>query len=107
MGTHTLHASCRVPQTLPQAQITLGAHIPYSQRALILNEQARWCELCATAHGKDCQKLREYRMEETKRTTELITKAKREMAPTRAQQQAARPIYTLDVEKEKQVREAW
>eukprot|EP00965_Chrysotila_dentata_P043746 1454496-Pleurochrysis_carterae.AAC.1 len=24
---------------------------------LILNEQWKWCELCAWAHGKDCQRL--------------------------------------------------
>eukprot|EP00965_Chrysotila_dentata_P148689 4909908-Pleurochrysis_carterae.AAC.2 len=71
--------------------------------ALILNEQARWCELCAEAHGKDCERLREYRAEEARRTSELISKARREAAPTRAQQQAARPEYTLDVKREKQV----
>eukprot|EP00965_Chrysotila_dentata_P054836 1820914-Pleurochrysis_carterae.AAC.1 len=26
--------------------------------ALILNEQSTWCELCASAHGKECEKLR-------------------------------------------------
>eukprot|EP00965_Chrysotila_dentata_P012406 408257-Pleurochrysis_carterae.AAC.2 len=43
-------------------------------------------------------------MEEARRTYELFNKAKRETAPTRAQQQAARPVYTLEVEREKQVR---
>eukprot|EP00965_Chrysotila_dentata_P066061 2187020-Pleurochrysis_carterae.AAC.1 len=71
--------------------------------ALTLNEQAKWCELCAWAHGKDCEKLRAYRAEEARRTQELLDKARREKAPTRAQQQAARPEYTLDVEQEKQV----
>eukprot|EP00965_Chrysotila_dentata_P097985 3239902-Pleurochrysis_carterae.AAC.1 len=75
--------------------------------ALILNEQTRWCELCACAHGKDCERLREYRAEEARRTSELLDKAKRESAPSRAQQQAAKPEYTLGVEREKQVRSDW
>eukprot|EP00965_Chrysotila_dentata_P021442 710310-Pleurochrysis_carterae.AAC.1 len=74
------------------------------QGALILNEQAKWCELCAWAHGKECERLRAYRTEEARRTQELMAKARRETEPTRAQQQAARPEYTLSVEKEKQVR---
>eukprot|EP00965_Chrysotila_dentata_P065056 2156844-Pleurochrysis_carterae.AAC.1 len=72
--------------------------------ALILNDQSRWCELCACAHGKDCERLREYRSEEANRMQELFAKTKRENAPTRAQQQAARPTYTLSVEREKEVR---
>eukprot|EP00965_Chrysotila_dentata_P040133 1332127-Pleurochrysis_carterae.AAC.2 len=72
--------------------------------ALILNEQRKWCELCAWAHGKDCQRLEAYRAEEARRTQELLARAKRESASTRAQQQAARPEYTLSVEKEKPVR---
>eukprot|EP00965_Chrysotila_dentata_P184220 6082137-Pleurochrysis_carterae.AAC.1 len=70
--------------------------------ALILNEQAQWCELCAWAHGKECERLRAYRQEEARRTQELLAKSRREAAPSRAQQQAARPEYTLNVEKEKQ-----
>eukprot|EP00965_Chrysotila_dentata_P239724 6203271-Pleurochrysis_carterae.AAC.2 len=27
---------------------------------LVLNEQGKWCELCAWAHGKDCEKLVAY-----------------------------------------------
>eukprot|EP00965_Chrysotila_dentata_P030699 1022222-Pleurochrysis_carterae.AAC.2 len=72
--------------------------------ALILNEQAKWCELCAQAHGKECEQLRAYRTEEARRTQDLMAKAKRGTAPTLAQQQAARPEYTLNVEKEKQMR---
>eukprot|EP00965_Chrysotila_dentata_P097843 3234947-Pleurochrysis_carterae.AAC.2 len=72
--------------------------------ALILNEQKKWCELCAWAHGQDCQKLVAYREEEARRTQELMARAKRETAPTRAQLQAAKPEYTLSVEKKKQVR---
>eukprot|EP00965_Chrysotila_dentata_P137650 4553989-Pleurochrysis_carterae.AAC.2 len=53
--------------------------------ALVLNEQTRWCELCAAAHGKDCERLRAFRTEEARRTQELLSKAKRETAPTRAQ----------------------
>uniref|UniRef100_A0A7S4BSQ4 Uncharacterized protein n=1 Tax=Chrysotila carterae TaxID=13221 RepID=A0A7S4BSQ4_CHRCT len=75
------------------------------QGALILNEQAKWCELCAWAHGKECERLRAYRTEEARRTQELMAKARRETEPTRAQQQAARPEYTLSVEKEKQAQE--
>eukprot|EP00965_Chrysotila_dentata_P011019 358307-Pleurochrysis_carterae.AAC.1 len=74
--------------------------------ALTLNEQAGWCELCACAHGKDCEKLQTYRAEESRRTNELFSKARRENAPTRAQQQAAKPEYTLSVERERQVRDA-
>eukprot|EP00965_Chrysotila_dentata_P148619 4907497-Pleurochrysis_carterae.AAC.1 len=74
--------------------------------ALVLNEPSRWCELCACAHGKDCRKLRAYRTEEVRRTNELLSRAKRETAPSRAQQQATRPEYTLNVEREKQVRDA-
>eukprot|EP00965_Chrysotila_dentata_P262381 6214553-Pleurochrysis_carterae.AAC.1 len=71
---------------------THTAHTYHTVRgALILNEQARWCELCACAHGKDCEKLQAYRVEESRRTNELFSKAKRETAPTRAQQQAAKP----------------
>eukprot|EP00965_Chrysotila_dentata_P233110 6199381-Pleurochrysis_carterae.AAC.1 len=72
--------------------------------ALTLNEQAQWCELCAWAHGKECERLKAYRTQENERTLELMAKARRGTAPTRAQQQAARPEYTLDVEKEKQAR---
>eukprot|EP00965_Chrysotila_dentata_P180329 5953704-Pleurochrysis_carterae.AAC.1 len=72
--------------------------------ALVLNEQKKWCELCACAHGKDCQLLVAFRAEEARRKQELLARTKRESAPTRAQQQAARPEYTLSVEKEKQVR---
>eukprot|EP00965_Chrysotila_dentata_P171849 5671363-Pleurochrysis_carterae.AAC.1 len=72
--------------------------------ALVLNEQWKWCELCAWAHGKDCEKLVAYRTEEVRRRQELMTRARRENAPTRAQKQAARPEYTISVEKEKQVK---
>eukprot|EP00965_Chrysotila_dentata_P128108 4236072-Pleurochrysis_carterae.AAC.3 len=72
--------------------------------ALVLNDQATWCELCAWAHGKGCEKLRAYRAEENRRTDELMARARRETAPTRAQRQATRPEYTLSVEMEKQVR---
>eukprot|EP00965_Chrysotila_dentata_P129564 4283109-Pleurochrysis_carterae.AAC.1 len=72
--------------------------------ALTLNEQAKWCELCACAHWKGCEKLRAYRTEEARRTQELMEKARRGTAPSRAQLQAARPEYTLDVEQEKQAR---
>eukprot|EP00965_Chrysotila_dentata_P080592 2659422-Pleurochrysis_carterae.AAC.1 len=72
--------------------------------ALTLNDPAGWCELCAWAHGKECEKLKAYRAEEAKQTSELMARARREAAPTRAQRQAARPEYTLDVEMEKQVR---
>eukprot|EP00965_Chrysotila_dentata_P138697 4587858-Pleurochrysis_carterae.AAC.2 len=73
--------------------------------ALVLNDHARWCELCACAHGKDCERLKAYRTEEAKRTNELLVRARRETAPSRAQQQATRPEYTLEVEKEKQAQE--
>eukprot|EP00965_Chrysotila_dentata_P179971 5942090-Pleurochrysis_carterae.AAC.1 len=73
--------------------------------ALVLNEQNNWCELCARAHGKKCEKLLEYRSEEARRKQDLMTRARRENAPTRAQQQASRPEYTISVEKEKQVSE--
>eukprot|EP00965_Chrysotila_dentata_P220041 6191532-Pleurochrysis_carterae.AAC.2 len=46
--------------------------------ALVLNEQSRWCEECAFAHGKDCKWLRAYRAEEAKRTQELMSRARRE-----------------------------
>eukprot|EP00965_Chrysotila_dentata_P260119 6213791-Pleurochrysis_carterae.AAC.2 len=58
--------------------------------ARVLNEQTRWRELCAWAHGKDCERLRAYRTEEAKQTQELVARTRRETAPTRAQQQAAR-----------------
>eukprot|EP00965_Chrysotila_dentata_P255856 6212361-Pleurochrysis_carterae.AAC.2 len=35
----------------------------------------------------------------------MMTRARRDNAPTRSQQQATRPKYTISVEKEKQVRE--
>eukprot|EP00965_Chrysotila_dentata_P115695 3823602-Pleurochrysis_carterae.AAC.1 len=73
--------------------------------ALVLNEQGNWCKLCAWAHGKNCEKLVEYRSEEARRKQDLMTRARRENAPTRAQQQASRPEYTISVEKEKQVSE--
>uniref|UniRef100_A0A7S4F5P6 C3H1-type domain-containing protein n=1 Tax=Chrysotila carterae TaxID=13221 RepID=A0A7S4F5P6_CHRCT len=73
--------------------------------ALILNDQSRWCELCAWSHGKGCERLQSYRADEARRTNELLTKATRETAPSRAQQQAARPEYTLGVEREKQAQE--
>eukprot|EP00965_Chrysotila_dentata_P127447 4214526-Pleurochrysis_carterae.AAC.3 len=66
--------------------------------APILKEQGRWCELCAWAHDKDCERLVAYRTEEARRTQELMAKARRETVPTRAQQQAARPEYTPSVE---------
>eukprot|EP00965_Chrysotila_dentata_P236170 6201166-Pleurochrysis_carterae.AAC.2 len=68
--------------------------------ALVLNKKTKWCKLCAWAHDKDCEKLRAYRTEEVKCTQELMARTRREAAPTRAQQQAARPEYTLTVEKE-------
>eukprot|EP00965_Chrysotila_dentata_P094955 3140228-Pleurochrysis_carterae.AAC.1 len=74
--------------------------------ALVLNEQKRWCELCAWAHGKDCQRLVAFRAEEAKRKQELLARSKRESAPTRVQQQAAKPEYNIGVEMEKQVKSA-
>eukprot|EP00965_Chrysotila_dentata_P169136 5584891-Pleurochrysis_carterae.AAC.1 len=74
--------------------------------ALVLNEQKRWCELCAWAHGKDCQRLVAYRAEEAKRKQELLARSKRESAPTRVQQQATKPEYNVSVEMEKQVKSA-
>eukprot|EP00965_Chrysotila_dentata_P058781 1950322-Pleurochrysis_carterae.AAC.1 len=77
----------------------------YGAQSFLTRQQRKWCKLCAWAHGKDCQRLAAQRAEEARRTQELMARAKRETAPTRAQLQAARPEYTLSVKREKQAQE--
>eukprot|EP00965_Chrysotila_dentata_P067268 2226158-Pleurochrysis_carterae.AAC.1 len=96
----TMHAEFHKRSLKPKTQTARTYHTV--RGALILNEQSRWCELCACAHGKDCERLRAYRQEEANRMQGLLDKAKRGNAPSRAQQQAARPEYTLSVEREKE-----
>eukprot|EP00965_Chrysotila_dentata_P162838 5377652-Pleurochrysis_carterae.AAC.1 len=58
----TLHADFHKRSLKPKTHTAQTYHTV--RGALILNEPSRWCELCASAHGKDCERLRAYRLEE-------------------------------------------